>query len=214
MLQRPLLQVRQNSCNTASGWALLHIWAGMHSSPGFMFLQPPAALCPAAGHGVMPLPGCRLLWAMAASCAAAGHDQSTQAAQSCFACCWVSQQLFTGALGRIVGCDTCMSPAAGEGKFAEASDAYEAAGEVEAVVRLNLDKLRNPHKAAALARRSRSVGAAALVAQYCVVAGDFQVSAAAGMLSLGCSPACPCGLAVWAEGGEQLGMAPWQITSK
>ena len=108
----------------------------------------------------------------------------------------------------MVGCDTCLCPAAGEGKFAEASGAYEAAGEVEAVVRLNLDKLRNPHKAAALARRSRSVGAAALVAQYCVVAGDFQVSGGARLMSLGCSPACPCALAIRAQRGAGC-LAAW-----
>ena len=111
-----------------------------------------------------------------------------------------------------VGCDTCLCPAAGEGKFAEASDAYEAAGEVEAVVRLNLDKLRNPHKAAALARRSKSVGAAALVAQYCVVAGDFQVSPGAEDMSLGCSSASPGGLAVRAKHvAECPGSSVWHV---
>ena len=118
-------------------------------------------------------------------------------------------QLSCHALQCMVGCATCLCPVAGEDNFAEASDAYEAAGEVEAVVRLSLDKLRNPHKAAALARRSRSVGAAALVAQYCVGAGDFQVSAGAGMMFLDCGPACPCRHAVSAGAGMMfLGCSP------
>ena len=207
----------QESCNAASGWDLLQAWQAC-------ILPLAAPFCSHRQH-------CAQLQAMA-DCHCLAAWLHTPAGNSSHLCCgrpgsvspgcrvliWLLQadQAYSCPLMLCrVGCDTCLRPAAGESKFAEASDAYEAAGEVEAVVRLNLDKLRNPHKAAALARRSKSVGAAALVAQYCVVAGDFQVSAGPGTMSSGCSPACPggalqSGLSMWLS-AWQLSMAYWPL---
>lgn len=54
-----------------------------------------------------------------------------------------------------------------EGNFAEAAAAYEVANNVEAVVRINLQKLNNPQKAFALVRKTHSIESANLVAQFC-----------------------------------------------
>lgn len=62
----------------------------------------------------------------------------------------------------------------GEGKYADAAAAYEAANDMDSVVRLNLDKLKNPHKAFAVVRKTRSSEGASLVANYCLSNGDFQ----------------------------------------
>ncbi|KAK9830069.1 hypothetical protein WJX72_009571 [[Myrmecia] bisecta] len=61
-----------------------------------------------------------------------------------------------------------------EGKYAEAADAFEAAGEIDAVIRLNLERLNNPHKASGMVRQSRSVEGAAAVAKYCLASKDYQ----------------------------------------
>lgn len=68
----------------------------------------------------------------------------------------------------------CM--AAGQGDFAEAAVAYEAAGDLDSLVRLHLDKLKSPHKAAALVRKAGSRAAAQRLARYCIAARDYQVS--------------------------------------
>lgn len=65
--------------------------------------------------------------------------------------------------------------AAGEGAFAEAAVAYEAAGDVDSMVRLSLDQLKSPHKAAAMVRKAGSRDAAQRLARYCLTAQDFQV---------------------------------------
>lgn len=62
----------------------------------------------------------------------------------------------------------------GEGKYADAAAAYEAAGDLDNVVRLCLDKLNNLQKACALVRRTQSVPSAQLVAKHCLQAGDFK----------------------------------------
>lgn len=64
----------------------------------------------------------------------------------------------------------------GEGKFAEAASAYEAGGDMDSVVRLNLERLGNPHKAFAVVRRSRSTEGASMVASYCLTNHDFQAA--------------------------------------
>lgn len=63
----------------------------------------------------------------------------------------------------------------GQGEYAEAAVAYEAAGDQEAVVRLNLDKLKSPHKAASMVRKGGSREGAQRLAQYCVATRDYQV---------------------------------------
>jgi len=65
---------------------------------------------------------------------------------------------------------------AGLGEYAEAATAYEAAGDQDSVVRLNLDKLKSPHKAAVMVRRGGSREGAQRLAQYCIAARDYQVS--------------------------------------
>ena len=67
----------------------------------------------------------------------------------------------------------CLS---GEGEYAEAEVAYDAAGDQESVVRLQLDRLKSPHKAAALVRKGGSRAGAQRLAQYCLSARDYQVS--------------------------------------
>ena len=53
--------------------------------------------------------------------------------------------------------------------------AYEAAGDQDAVVRLNLDKLKSPHKAASMVRKGGSREGAQRLAQYCIATRDYQV---------------------------------------
>ena len=53
--------------------------------------------------------------------------------------------------------------------------AYEAAGDQDAVVRLNLDKLKSPHKAASMVRKGGSREGAQRLAQYCSATRDYQV---------------------------------------
>lgn len=63
----------------------------------------------------------------------------------------------------------------GQGEYAEAAVAYEAAGDQDAVVRLNLDKLQSPHKAASMVRKGGSREGAQRLAQYCIATRDYQV---------------------------------------
>ncbi|KAL3149725.1 hypothetical protein ABBQ38_013551 [Trebouxia sp. C0009 RCD-2024] len=63
-----------------------------------------------------------------------------------------------------------------EGSYAEAAVAYEAAGDLDNVVRLNLDQLKNPLKAAAIVRKAGSRDAAQRLAQYCLAARDYQAA--------------------------------------
>jgi len=60
-----------------------------------------------------------------------------------------------------------------EGRYAEAAVAYEAAGDMDSVVRLSIDRLNAPTKAYAIVRRTRSVEAAALLTRWCLQAQDF-----------------------------------------
>eukprot|EP00873_Tetraselmis_striata_P029142 jgi/Tetstr1/449406/TSEL_036501.t1 len=62
----------------------------------------------------------------------------------------------------------------GEGKYAEAAAAYEAANDMDSVARLNLEKLKNPHKAFAVVRKTHSSEGASMVANFCLSNGDFQ----------------------------------------
>ena len=64
---------------------------------------------------------------------------------------------------------------AGEGSYAEAAVAYEAAGDLDSVVRLNLDALKNRYKAAAIVRSAGSRDAAQRLAHHCLAARDYQV---------------------------------------
>ncbi|MEW5304579.1 MAG: hypothetical protein WDW36_007181 [Sanguina aurantia] len=61
-----------------------------------------------------------------------------------------------------------------EGRYQEASGAYETAGDLDSVVRLCLERLNNPQKAYALVRRTKSVDAAALLSRHCMASKDFQ----------------------------------------
>ena len=63
-----------------------------------------------------------------------------------------------------------------EGNYTEAAAAYEVANNVEAVVRINLQKLNNPQKAFALVRKTHSVESANLVAQFCTEKRDHPAS--------------------------------------
>jgi len=63
-----------------------------------------------------------------------------------------------------------------EGKFEEAADAYGRANDVDAVVRLHLEKLQKPQRAFTLVRDSKSVLGALLVAQHCQGVGDHRAA--------------------------------------
>lgn len=61
-----------------------------------------------------------------------------------------------------------------EGDFGEACEAYERAGDTDAVTRLCLTKLNNPTKAFTLVRKSRSSLGAAFAAKYCLANGEVE----------------------------------------
>lgn len=65
---------------------------------------------------------------------------------------------------------------AGEGEYGDAAVAYEAAGDLDSVVRLSLEQLKSPHRAAAIVRKAGSREAAQRLAHYCLAARDYQVS--------------------------------------
>lgn len=54
--------------------------------------------------------------------------------------------------------------------------AYEAAGDLDSVVRLSLEQLKSPQRAAALVRKAASREAAQRLAHHCLAARDYQVS--------------------------------------
>lgn len=56
-----------------------------------------------------------------------------------------------------------------EGSFAEAVEAYEMAKDYDSVIRLNLNQLKNPQKAFAMVRKSRTAEGAIMVSQFCQV---------------------------------------------
>jgi WD repeat-containing protein 19 len=58
--------------------------------------------------------------------------------------------------------------------YAEAAKAYERARDTDNLVRLLLDHLDAPERAAAIVRQTRSSEGATLLARYCVGAGDFR----------------------------------------
>ncbi len=63
-----------------------------------------------------------------------------------------------------------------EGKFDEAATAYEMARDLDNVVRLALEKLKNPQRAFAVVRTTRSADGAMMVAKYCESIGDFSAA--------------------------------------
>ena len=65
--------------------------------------------------------------------------------------------------------------AAGQGEYAEAVGAYEAASDWDSVVRLYLERLQAPQKAAALVRKGCTRDGALRLAQHCLSARDYQV---------------------------------------
>jgi hypothetical protein len=64
-----------------------------------------------------------------------------------------------------------------EGRFAEAAAAYEAAGDMDAVVRLCLERLNQPQRAYAIVRKTQSAEAANQLSRFCLQAQDFGVGA-------------------------------------
>lgn len=61
-----------------------------------------------------------------------------------------------------------------EGRYSEAAAAYEAAGDMDAVVRLCLERLNASNRAYTIVRKTKSVEAAGQLARYCLTAQDFQ----------------------------------------
>lgn len=61
-----------------------------------------------------------------------------------------------------------------EGKYADAANAYEAAGDYDNVVRLCLDRINNPQKAYTLVRKSASVVGAGMLTKYCLQVNDWK----------------------------------------
>ncbi|KXZ49298.1 hypothetical protein GPECTOR_22g892 [Gonium pectorale] len=61
-----------------------------------------------------------------------------------------------------------------EGRYAEAATAYEAAGDMDSVVRLCLERLNQPQRAYAIVRKTQSVEAANQLSRFCLQTQDFQ----------------------------------------
>ncbi|GLC35581.1 hypothetical protein PLESTB_000191100 [Pleodorina starrii] len=61
-----------------------------------------------------------------------------------------------------------------EGRWAEAATAYEAAGDMDSVVRLCLERLNQPQRAYAIVRKTQSVEAANQLSRFCLQTQDFQ----------------------------------------
>jgi len=59
-------------------------------------------------------------------------------------------------------------------EYLEAAKAYERARDMDSVVRLLLDHLNAPERAAAIVRQTRSSEGATLIARYCTGVGDFR----------------------------------------
>lgn len=60
-----------------------------------------------------------------------------------------------------------------EGRYAEAATAYEAANDMDSVVRLALERLNAPQRAYAIVRKTRSVEAASQLARFCLQSQEF-----------------------------------------
>lgn len=60
------------------------------------------------------------------------------------------------------------------GDFAAAADAFAAAGDLDNVVRLQLEKLHDPERAFAIVRETKSSEGALAAARHCTDAGDFR----------------------------------------
>lgn len=60
------------------------------------------------------------------------------------------------------------------GEFSAASDAYEAAGDMDNVVRIQLENLNNPDKAFSIVRETKSSEGAQVVAKFCTETGNFK----------------------------------------
>jgi hypothetical protein len=62
-------------------------------------------------------------------------------------------------------------------RYAEAATAYEAANDMDSVVRLALERLNAPQRAYAIVRKTRSVEAASQLARFCLQSQEFSVGA-------------------------------------
>ncbi|DAZ95514.1 TPA: LOW QUALITY PROTEIN: hypothetical protein N0F65_001853, partial [Lagenidium giganteum] len=60
------------------------------------------------------------------------------------------------------------------GEFSAASEAYEAANDMDNVVRIQLDHLNNPEKAFSIVRDTKSSEGALVVAKYCSESGNYK----------------------------------------
>lgn len=60
-----------------------------------------------------------------------------------------------------------------EGRYADAAAAYEAAGDMDSVVRLCLERLNAPQRAYAIVRKTQSVEAASQLSRFCLQQQDF-----------------------------------------
>lgn len=60
------------------------------------------------------------------------------------------------------------------GDFGAASDAYEAASDMDSVVRIQLENLHNPEKAFSIVRETKSSEGALVVAKYCSDSGNYK----------------------------------------
>lgn len=61
-----------------------------------------------------------------------------------------------------------------EGRHGEACAAYEAAGDMDSVVRLSIERLNQPQKAYAIVRKTKSIEAASMLSRHCLQAKDFK----------------------------------------
>lgn len=61
-----------------------------------------------------------------------------------------------------------------EGRYGEACTAYEAAGDMDSVVRLSIERLNQPQKAYAIVRKTKSIEAASMLSRHCLQAKDFK----------------------------------------
>ena len=60
------------------------------------------------------------------------------------------------------------------GEFSAASEAYEAANDMDSVVRIQLEHLTNPEKAFEIVRTTKSSEGALVVAKHCAETGNFR----------------------------------------
>lgn len=71
----------------------------------------------------------------------------------------------------------------GEGRFAEAAAAYEAAGDTDAVVRLCVERLGDLSRGLAAAQRGCSTSTCELLARCCITAGEVPLALQALLLA-------------------------------